>query len=413
MKKIKFIFSLLFLTFSAFAQQPTLDYFINKAIKNSPLLKEYQNQVLMNQTDSLLAKLNYHIHASVISNNSYAPVVNGWGYDEIITNQRNINALLSVSKEITGWRSKQNQYEAIRFQSQSSMNTGIISEQDLKKNVTGQYIIAYGDYQQYNFSNEMLDLFKKEESMLKKLTENGIYKQTEYLAFLVNFHQQELETARFKNQYQNDFALLNFICGIEDTSFTQLPEPNLSVIQLPEFLNSIFYNKFITDSLIIRNADRQIDYTYRPKIKLMADGGYLSSFTYQPERNFGASIGISIEVPLFNTTGRKLRHNKIAIEEQTRQFYRDFYSTQYHQQIKRFMQQLEANKNLEEQISLQIKYSETLMNAYQKLLQTGDIRITDYMIAIGNYLNAKNLMVQNITERYQFINELNYWNRTK
>ena len=413
MKKIKFIFSLLFLTFSAFAQQPTLDYFINKAIKNSPLLKEYQNQVLMNQTDSLLAKLNYHVHASVISNNSYAPVVNGWGYDEIITNQRNINALLSVSKEITGWRSKQNQYEAIRFQSQSSMNTGIISEQDLKKNVTGQYIIAYGDYQQYNFSNEMLDLFKKEESMLKKLTENGIYKQTEYLAFLVNFHQQELETARFKNQYQNDFALLNFICGIEDTSFTQLPEPNLSVVQLPEFLNSIFYNKFITDSLIIRNADRQIDYTYRPKIKLMADGGYLSSFTYQPERNFGASIGISIEVPLFNTTGRKLRHNKIAIEEQTRQFYRDFYSTQYHQQIKRFMQQLEANKNLEEQISLQIKYSETLMNAYQKLLQTGDIRITDYMIAIGNYLNAKNLMVQNITERYQFINELNYWNRTK
>jgi outer membrane protein TolC len=367
----------------------------------------------MNQTDSLLAKLNYHVHASVISNNSYAPVINGWGYDEIITNQRNINALLSVSKEITGWRGKQNQYEAIRFQSQSSMNTGIISEQDLKKNVTGQYIIAYGDYQQYNFSNEMLELFKREESMLKKLTENGIYKQTEYLAFLVNFHQQELETARFKNQYQNDFALLNFICGIEDTSFTQLPEPNLSVEQLPEFLNSIFYNKFITDSLIIQNADKQIDYTYRPKIKLMADGGYLSSFTYQPERNFGASIGISIEVPLFNTTSRKLRHNKIAIEEQTRQFYRDFYSTQYHQQIKRFMQQLEVNKNLEEQISLQIKYSETLMNAYQKLLQTGDIRITDYMIAIGNYLNAKNLMVQNIIERYQFINELNYWDRTK
>jgi outer membrane protein TolC len=413
LKKITFIFSLISSTFSAFAQQPNLDYFINKAIKNSPLLKEYQNQVLMNQTDSLLAKLNYHVHASVISNNSYAPVINGWGYDEIITNQRNINALLSVSKEITGWRSKQNQYEAIRFQSQSSMNTGIISEQDLKKNVTGQYIIAYGDYQQYNFSNEMLELFKREESMLKKLTENGIYKQTEYLSFLVNFHQQELETTRFKNQYQNDFALLNFICGIEDTSFTQLPDPNLSVVQLPEYFNSIFYNKFITDSLIIQNANKQIDYTYRPKIKLMADGGYLSSFTYQPERNFGASIGISIEVPLFNTTGRKLRHNKIAIEEQTRQFYRDFYSTQYHQQIKRFMQQLEANKNLEEQISLQIKYSETLMNAYQKLLQTGDIRITDYMIAIGNYLNAKNLMVQNIIERYQFINELNYWNRTK
>jgi hypothetical protein len=182
---------------------------------------------------------------------------------------------------------------------------------------------------------------------------------------------------------------------------------------LPEFSNSIFYEKFFTDSLVLQNAGKQIDFTYKPKIKLLADGGYLSSLTYQPERNFGASIGISIEVPLFNSKVQKLRHSKIAIEEQTRQYYRDFYSNQYHQQINRIIQQLEVNKKLEEQISLQINYTETLMKAYQKLLQTGEIRITDYMIAIGNYLNAKNLMVQNIIDRYLFTNELNYWNKTK
>jgi outer membrane protein TolC len=368
---------------------------------------------MISQTDSILAKLNFGPQFNIISNNSYAPVISGWGYDEIITNLRNVNALATVSQEIAGRRYRQNQYEAIRLQSQSAMNSGKISEQDLKKNVIGQYIITYGDWQQYNFNIEMLGLFKNEETILKKLAENGVYKQTEFLTFLVNLKQQELVSTRLKNQYQNDFALLNFICGIEDTSFIQLPDPNMSAETLPEFFNSIFYGQFIVDSLKLKNADKQIDFSYKPKINLLADGGYLSSLTYQPERNFGASVGISINIPLFNGTFRKLRHDKIAIEEQTRQYYRDFYINQYHQQINRFLQQLHANQKIKEQISVQIDYTQTLMNAYQKLLQTGDIRITDYMLAIGNYLTAKNLLVQNIIERYQIINELNYWNRTK
>jgi outer membrane protein TolC len=403
----------MFSAISLFAQQQNLDYYLTRALKNSPLLKDYLNQTMISQTDSILAKLNFGPQFNIISNNSYAPVISGWGYDEIITNLRNVNALATVSQEIAGRRYRQNQYEAIRLQSQSAMNSGKISEQDLKKNVIGQYIITYGDWQQYNFNIEMLGLFKNEETILKKLAENGVYKQTEFLTFLVNLKQQELVSTRLKNQYQNDFALLNFICGIEDTSFIQLPDPNMSAETLPEFFNSIFYGQFIVDSLKLKNADKQIDFSYKPKINLLADGGYLSSLTYQPERNFGASVGISINIPLFNGTFRKLRHDKIAIEEQTRQYYRDFYINQYHQQINRFLQQLHANQKIKEQISVQIDYTQTLMNAYQKLLQTGDIRITDYMLAIGNYLTAKNLLVQNIIERYQIINELNYWNRTK
>ncbi len=411
----KSIVQLLFIFFAKclFAQQLNIDYYLTKALKNSPLLKEFQNQIQINQLDSLRIKAGIGPQINAISNNSYAPVLKGWGYDEIITNGTNVSALLTVSQEVTGKYNRQNRYEAFGMQNQSVLNTSKISEQDLKKNITGQYIATYGDLQQYNFNIEILGLIKKEEIILKNLTEKGIYKQTEYLSFLVNLHQQELLVERLKSQYQNNFAMLNYLCGIEDTTLISLPDPSLKIENLPEFSNSIFYYQFAIDSLKLQNADKQIDFLYKPKVSLYGDGGYLSSLAYNPEKNFGISAGISITVPIYDGGQRKIQHSKIAIDELTRCNYRDFFMHQYHQQIKRYLQQLLANEKYAEQISIQINYAQTLMDADQKLLQTGEIRITDYILAISNYLTAKNLLVENIINRYLIINELNYWNRTK
>jgi hypothetical protein len=45
-----------------------------------------------------------------------------------------------------------------------------------------------------------------------------------------------------------------------------------------------------------------------------------------------------------------------------------------------------------------------------KLLETGDIRITDFILALNNYITAKSLAVQNQVARYQVIQQINYWN---
>ena len=60
----------------------------------------------------------------------------------------------------------------------------------------------------------------------------------------------------------------------------------------------------------------------------------------------------------------------------------------------------------------QIKYADGLITANQKLMLTGDVRVTDYILAINNYLNAKNIITQNTITKYQLINQINYWNRT-
>lgn len=393
------------------AQEKNLDYFISAAIKNSPLLKDYNSQARSNLIDSLRIRAAYKPQVNAVSNNLYAPVIGGWGYDNAITNGINFGQLITVSKEVANKKVLQNQFEAIQLQNNSLAVTGKISEQDLKKTITSQYVAAYGSWQQYLFNKDVYELLSKEDSILKKLTESGVYRQTDYLTFLVTLKQQKLSVTQARIQYRNDFSTLNYLSGLQDTSFEMLADPALQINALPELENTVYYQKFTTDSLLLKNNDAQIDLNYKPKISLYADAGYLSSFAYQSYKNFGTSVGINLSMPIYDGKQKKMQHDKIAIAEQTRQQYRDFFKTQYNQEIAQLVQQLEAADEIIAEATEQIKYTQGLMQANRKLMTTGDAHIVDYIIALNNYLNAKNIITQNTTGKLQIINQINYWNR--
>ena len=159
------------------------------------------------------------------------------------------------------------------------------------------------------------------------------------------------------------------------------------------------------------NSRDLVDFTYRPKLSLFADGGYLSSLAYRPYKNFGVSAGASLFVPIYDGHQRKLQYNKLSIAEQTRSNYKDFFSSQYNQQLAQFRQQLKGTEELQSEIKAQVNYSESLIKVNARLLETGDVRIADYIIALNSYLNAKYLLTQNNITRLQIINQINYWNR--
>ncbi|HQW84366.1 MAG TPA: TolC family protein [Ferruginibacter sp.] len=393
------------------AQQNNLDYFITQGLQNSPLLKDYQYQVQGNKIDSQRLKAGYGPQITGNSIGTYAPVVKGWGYDVAITNLRTYNALIGVSKMIIGKDNLNNQYQSFQLQILGLQNQGKISEQDLRRSITQQYITAYGDLLQINFNQEIITLLKNEEIILKTLAEKGVYKQTDYLSFLVNIQQQELLIKQLHIQYQNDYAILNYITGLSDTAYTILQLPPVAEPVLPQLQETIFYNQFKIDSLKIRTSDKQIDYSYKPRVSIFADGGYNSSFAVTPYKNFGLSAGVAVTVPIYDGKQRKMQHQKNEIAEQTRKAYQEFFNTQYSQQINQLKQQLLLTEQLIEQTGTQIKYAEGLIKAQRQQLVTGDVRIADYIIAIGNYLNAKNSITLNTINKLQIINQINYWNR--
>ena len=393
------------------AQQKDLDYFISQAHNNSPLLKDYQNQVLTNQLDSQRIRATYKPQVNGTSNALYAPVIGGYGYDGAITNGGQLTALVGVNQQLTGRKLMNAQYETLRLQNQSINNTSQVTEQDLTRTITAQYITAFGDFQQLNFAREINGLLKKEESLLKRLTETNVYRQTDYLTFLVTRQQQELTIKQLTIQLQNDYATLNYLSGVIDTAEASLSEPGVMLKPLPDISQSVFFQKFTIDSLTLINSRALVDLNYKPKANLFADGGYNSTFADHAYKNFGTSFGFNISVPIFDGRQRKIEHAKIAIAERTRTNYRDFFKSQYSQQISQLTQQLKGTAELIAEINNQIKYSEGLINVNIKLLETGDVKIADLVIAVNNYLNAKNLLTQNTVSRLQIINQINYWNR--
>lgn len=394
------------------AQLPArnLNYFLDEGVKRSPLLKDYRNQQQSSRIDSMRIKAGYLPQVTASSNGMYAPVVNGYGYDQILTNGQALEVLLNVNYNLTSKRNINNQLEGVRLQSDSIKFAAGLSALDLQKAIGDQYITAFASQQQASFNQDVYDLLKKEEEALKKLTRANVYKQVDYLTFLVTLQQQQLQWKQAALQLKNDYSTLNYLTGILDTVAHPLKEPVLQPSS-PLTENTFFLRRFALDSAKIANQRRAIDFSYRPKAGVYANSGYNSSFAYQPYRNFGASAGFTLTVPIYDGHQKKMLQNRLTITQLTSSTYREFFLNQQAQQLALIRQQIADQNGLYQQVSEQIKFTKSLIQVDSRLLQTGDVRIADFIIAINNYLSAQNLLRQTNINRLKLINQLNYWNR--
>lgn len=399
-----------FIAFFGSAQPKNLEYFIQQARQNNPLAKDYQSQILLLKIDSQLLKASLGTQLNFISSNSYAPVVAGWGYDEAITNIANVSALAQANRNFLTRTNISSHYKTIALQRRALLDTIALSHQDLVRTVTDQYITAYGDLLSLDFNKEVYELMQREEVALKKLAQASVYKQTDYLAFYVTMQQQELNYLQTEIQYNSDFLTLNYLSGLIDTTIERIEKPALADPSENSFFNSVFYTRFTTDSLRLANEKELIKYEYKPRIGVYTDAGYYSSLQHLPYKNFGFSAGVSLTVPIYNGHKRQMKESAIEIRERTRQYNRDFYINQYQMQVQQLKIQLKGIDQLVSKINKQIEYSHTLIIANGKLLETGDITMKDYVIAINNYLNARNMLTQNNIARLKILNQIAYWN---
>lgn len=409
-KKLLIIFLAVSLPFFSVSQSKDLNYFINNSLNNNPQLYAYQNQILSNKIDSQLIVAANRIQVTGIGNSYYSPVINGYGYDEVITNGQQFLALVSASKQINYRKNLNIQFQNLLLQSDSLKVSSKITTQDIKKSIISQYILTYGDQLQIGITNEVIRLLSDEETILKKLTENNAYRQADYLSFLVTLQQQQLVRSQFLVQYKNDYATLNFLAGIIDTTPVSLAPPEITLERNVSYDNNPFFLKYKIDSMRLINQKSAVSVGYRPKVSLFADAGYQSSFILTPYKNFGTNVGISLSIPIYDGHQKQLQFTRLDIEERTRQRQKDYFTIQLTQQIYQLRQQLFELEKLSGPINKQIEYLETLIGVNGKLLATGDIKITDYVLAINNYVSSRNLVVQNMEARYQIMNQLNYWN---
>jgi len=391
------------------SQVHDLNYFLQQGLNNSPLLKDLSNQRRINGIDSMIARAGNLPQVNVDGLISYAPVINGFGYSEAITNGGNLISVVSVSQPLFNNKTLEARYARIDIQNKSVSNTASITRKELKKVITSSYLDAYGIYNELTFGNALLKSMNQEEVLLKTMMEHGIYKQTEYLSFLVElqsleFHQNDLQT-----QYQKEISDLNLICGIPDTATYTLVLPDLEQAFSGEGQMSPFFLRFSLDSLKILNDKLLIDRDYRPKIGWIADAGLVNNDPAVIYKNFGLSLGLTFSLPVFDGNQRKLNYEKLRTTEHIRQDYRDFFRNQYNQQVWQLSETLRRTRTLQPKVGVQLKLAEAIIFQDKQLLESGGISITDYVIALKNYVTIQSNQNQYQIKILQLINEINYW----
>ena len=306
--------------FTSLSEAQTLDDYLAAGQKNSPLLKDYVNQMHSGGVDSSLVTATYKTQVNLTSQVMIAPTATNFGYDAAITNGGNFSGLVSANQSLFNKKIKSEQFKSIQLANQTLQVTKKLSENELKKTITNQYLTAYNNYSQIRFNQSVLKLLEGEFSTLQVLVQKGIYLQTDYLNLSTSIQSQKISIKQSFIQFKNELATLNYICGINDTSSVELQYPTINLENSFDLTNSFQMQQFRIDSLKNTNQKALIDLNYRPQLSAFADAGFGAVTPVNIPYNFGTSIGLNFSMPLYDGKQRKLQYNKISIAEETRQY---------------------------------------------------------------------------------------------
>ncbi|MDO9340963.1 MAG: TolC family protein, partial [Bacteroidales bacterium] len=251
-------------------------------------------------------------------------------------------------------------------------------------------------------------LFKKENEIVKQFVKNGVYKQTDYLSLLVETQSQEILVNQLKSQYRKDVMLLNQLCGLNDSAWIELVEPQFGIKGTPDIAKSPSYIQYKIDSIRIENEKMAIDIRYKPKINWFADAGIMTSDPWNFYRHVGYSAGISLNIPVYDGKQRGIEKQKLEFNENSRKTYENNYRNQYFQHIQQLSNELKALNEMSAQLEKQLKTADQLVKALKEQLEAGIIQMTEYINAIKNFKTiSRNFNLINI-QKLQVINEMNF-----
>ncbi len=405
------IFLILFLsgiTLIGYNQTRNLDFYLKEGIQNSPLLNDYRNQFSAAVSDSLLVRAAKKPLVEARSLLQYSPYYHNFGYDEVITDGGNYMAVMSVTQNIFNKRELTNKFEAVNLQKQYVNNSSKISVTELNKIITDQYITSFSGFNDYIFNKSFLELFKSENEIVKQFVKSGVYKQTDYLSLLLETQSQEILVKQLKSQFRKELTLLNQLCGLTDTAWYELADPELQINGTPDISKSPSYIQYKIDSIRIENEKVAIDINYRPKVSWFADAGILTSNPWNFYRHFGYSAGLSLNIPVYDGKQRGIEKQKLEFSENSRKTYQTNYRNQYYQQVQQLDNELNTLNETYTQIENQLKTADQLTSDLKVQLEAGIIMMTEYINALKNLRTiSRNLNLVNI-QKHQVINEMNF-----
>ncbi len=386
-----------------------LTYYLEQSFKNSPILKENSNLYASAELDSAKIKASQKPNLSANSTAQFFPTLNGYGYNQAITNGGNYIATLNLSQPLFNRFSRKTYFKNNQIKKDSLINSNLINKKEVKKEIVNSYIIAYSSQKGLEFQKEILELYKKQQGIFKQLVQKGIYKQSDYLTFLVSLGSEEIALTQAEIIFHNNLSQLNLQCGIADTGEVKLQDPQIRPYEFTPFSNTPQFKKFLIDSLSLLGQRDLVNLAYKPKINWIADAGYESPNFNLFYKSFGASIELNFSLPIYDGHIRRINLKQIDLLENTRRAFMERFKMDYFSQIISLKKQINDNKRLEIKTENQFDNTKLLVEVNRRLLEIGDVKINDLILSINNFKNLRFTINQIQINQLVLQNQINYW----
>ena len=426
MKRFLFPVILLLSTGMIYSQQRDLNYYMEQAQQNSPLIQKNKNDTRiidldLLQTEKILKNPEINLESSIL----FAPIIshtsnsnrldlvsNGSdsysGYDLGITNGGQYQAFISLKQPLLGQSSLKIYANKSDISKKQNNNSTSLTIHEMEQLVSYQYILCRKSKVQIKNGEDLITQLDDQLNTLKKLVNNAVYKHTDLLLLQIEKQNLEISNKAFEDDYKSNLYDLNLLCGIKDSSIVDIQESDFQM--RPEItLQSRFLTSYRLDSLGIM-ADQSIsELKYKPQLSLFANAGL--NAVYLPAFNrLGMSAGFTFSMNLYDGNQRKLERDKSNVNINTLQFEKSHFRTQQEINKIKIKSQINSLNNRTVLIEDQLKQYDKLYDAYQNELKQGLISVMDFKNLLKDITAKKQDFLLLKMEKQLLVNSYNYWN---
>jgi len=424
----RFILPLILLLFSGiiYSQQRDLNYYLEQARQNSPLLQKNINDskiidLDLLQTERILKNPIINLESNLL----FAPIIthttnsnrldlvsngsdNYTGYDLAISNGGQYQAFLTLKQPLLGKSNLKVYSQKSDISKKQNNNSTAMTIHEMEQLVSYQYILCIKSNVQIKNEKQLIAQLNDQLNVMQKLVNSAVYKQTDLLLLQIEKQNLEISNKAFEDDYKSNLYDLNLLCGIKDSSRVDIQESYLQM--RPEISSqSMFLTSYKLDSLGIM-ADQSIsELKYKPQLNLFANAGL--NAVYIPTFNrLGFSAGLTFSWNLYDGNQRKLEREKSNVSINTLQFEKSHFITQLEINKNKINSQINSLNERTVLIENQLKQYEKLYEAYQNELRQGLISVMDFKNLMKDITTKKQDFLLLKMEKQLLINSYNYWN---
>ena len=459
--KLKKILQILFLVSGCgFAQNNSLNYFLDSAEKNNPSLLENQNlQQIQDLQNKLIKVQNNSFQVDVTSEVMVAPYFNNngkfidvttnpspnaYGYAEPVSNGALYSAQLNVTKNIFNRARVQNLLFQNKLKNQSLQLSAEEIKHQLQKNIITAYIQVYHFQLKEKLYQVIISDLENRLKVVEVLVKKGILMQSDYLLLKLTIENKKLELQQTKADLLANYLQLDNASGIEADTIRELSPPDIrlnvyatnraadsvsnynlkvndSIMRSSNAKNNVlaarretlpyhYQQKYRVDSLKIAAEEKVFENKYKPKLSAYGNTGLNAVEVSRIPHNVGVSAGVKLTVPIYDGGQKKIKELENKLKYENLENYRKNKRIVRNNTLQSLQEQLISIKKSIHLINDQLKKQTDILEIYKGKMVQGQVSIIDYLNVVQDYKMNLETRLQMQTNLWLLKNEYNATN---